>query len=1108
MKLTTLIILIGFMYVSAATYGQRVNINAHDITIDKLFKELKKQTGYSFLYKSGILKDLQTINVDITDATITEVLDKFLKDRPLDYLIVDKSIVIRRKANAPVKENGPMLFVGRVLNEDKKPLPGVTIKVKGAQVGQTYTNEKGEFSILVINDDDILQFSYVGYESLELKVKGLKNPLSITLKAATNTLDQVQVLAYGSTTRRLSTGSIVQISSQEIEKNPVPNVLQALQGHVPGVFIQQNTGLPGGSFGVAVRAGSSISGGTVAQPAPLYIVDGVAYPAGQNLPLIFQGSVNGANLGPLRGGNALNYLNSNEIESVTVLKDADATSIYGSRGAYGVILIKTKKGIAGPPQVNLNVYSGVTLRGTSPDLLNTDQYLMIRREAFKNDNATPGVNDLDLNGTWPTNRYTNLVNELTGGSAATTNANLSYSGGSNNTNYRISGDFSSQNSIQKHGGDVKNGGLTIDLNSTSNNKKFNIDVKTTFSSDVNTLIPFDFNNGTGPLSYGGSGLFTAPNAPSLFLPDGSLNWETGSNPASAIYSLSKIVTNNLLSTVALSYKPVKGLSINATGGYNLLTGKEFNASPSTVFSPDLGNLAPYTYSIINNYSTRTWDFDANADYQTHLGSKGELDVRVGGTTQDVLSYSSIIRGSNYASDALIYDPAAGGNPVLASYSQTPIRYIGFFGHLNYIWDQKYILNLNTRYDGSTKFGPGKRFGTFGSIGAGWIFSQESLFKNLKFLDFGKIRASYGTVGGDNIGNYNFLSYYSNTTAYQGNSAVTPTTLSNPELHWELKKELGIGLDLNFLHDRITFTGDYYRTRTTNQLIGQALPTITGFSVYTINSPALIQTTGFELSLTTVNVKSKNFTWSTNFNISIPHSKLISYPGLNLLALNSNYIIGKPVTGVKLYNYAGVNPQTGNYNFTNRNGVTAEYWPIFSPAKLDQILDKTAFVDLAPKYYGGFGNTFQYKNFSLDVFFDFKSRMGQNFRGSQSFLPGYFNINTGVEALNRWQKPGDITNVPKVSQNGLVNLFEQGTFDQSSGAYTKVTYARLNNLNFTYRFPSLVAKKLGLNNLSVFLRGQNLLTISNIKYKGLDPENLTIGATPPLRVFTAGLNVTL
>lgn len=1109
MKLTTLLIFIGLLQVSATTLAQRINLSEKNVSIEKLFKKLENQSGYTFLYKAGTLRDLPNVNVQINDATINEVLDKCFENKPLEYLIIDKSIVIKRKEELiQAKENPATPISGKVVDERGMPLPGVTIKVKGANLAWT-TDKNGDFNALIVTPNAVLQFSFIGFITREIAVKDIKSPFTIEMKGSVGSLDEVQVMAYGRTTRRFQTGSVVQIDAVEIAKNPVPNVLQALQGHVPGTFIQQNTGLPGGSFNVAVRAGSSISGGNGNAP-PLYIVDGVAYPAGQNLPLLFQGGVNGANQGPLRGGNALNYLNSNEIESVTILKDADATSIYGSRGAYGVIIITTKKGIAGPPKLNLNIYSGVTLRGTTPDLLNTEQYLMLRREAFKNDGAVPGVTDLDLNGTWPQNRYTNWTDELTGNYATTTNANLSYSGGSNLVAYRVSGNFSQQNSIQKQGGSVKNGGLTVDVNSTTPDKKFTVDVKSSFSSDVNTLIPFDFNNGSSPLSYGGSGLLTAPNAPPLFLPDGTLNWETGSNPASAVNMLSRIVTNNLLSTSSISYKPVKGLSLNAVVGYNLFTGRELSAAPSTAFNPALGasTVSLSTYSIGNNYQTRTWNVDVNAAYETHLGSKGELETRIGGTTQDVLANTSVIRGSNYLVDALIRNPAAGGNAPIVSYNQTPTRYIGYFAHAKYTWDQKYILSLNGRYDGSTKFGPNKRYGAYGSVGVGWIFTEEALLKKIEFWDFGKIRANYGTSGGDNIGNYGYLPYYNSTTAYAGNTSLTPSSLANPSLHWEMKKELNIGLDLGFFKDRITFTGDWYKTRTSNQLIGQSLTSITGFQSYTVNSDALIQTTGFELSLTTVNLKYKDFSWSTTFNISTPRSKLISYPGLNLLALNSNYVIGKPVTGIKLYKYAGVNPQTGNYNFTNRDGVTAEYWPLFSPVKLDQIRDKTEFVDLAPKYYGGFGNSFRYKGFNLDVFFEFKNRIGNNLLGSQTMLPGYFNINTSTEYLKRWQNPGDITNIPKVSQNGLTALFEQAQFQQSSGAYSKIIYARLSNLNFSYMLPQSVNKKLRLTNLTVFLRGQNLLTISNQKYKGLDPENLIFGATPPLRVFTAGLNVTL
>jgi TonB-linked SusC/RagA family outer membrane protein len=1102
MKSVKPIVLISFLLVNAAAYGQQINLTEKNISIEKLFKEIERQSGYSFFYKPDILKRLPKININVKDASIKEVLDKCFKNLPLDYLIIDQSIVIRRKPGALITSppGGYHLIIGTVYDEDGQYIPGVTIRIKGEEAGQMVTDEKGGFKMQLTDAGNaVLQFSYVSYITQEIPEKDLTIPASIIMKASKSDLDEVQILAYGTTTKRLATGDVTTITAIQIANNPVPNVLQALQNQVPGLFIQQNTGLPGGSFNVQIRAGSSFNGGTFAThnnvtffPAPLYIVDGVTYPAGVNLPLL--SSLDGVLGGALHGGNALNYLNPEDIESVTILKDADATAVYGSRGAYGVIIIKTKRGKAGEPQFNINFSTGFAVAGAAPRFLNTQQYLMLRNEALKNDGVTAGAVDKDVNGTWPADRYTNWQKELIGNTAPVTNVNLSYMGGNSNTNFRIAGNYTEQSSVQKGPGDVKSGGLSFNINSTTNNNKFSVELSGNYIADRNSMIPYDFT--------GNPAVLAAPNAPSLFLPNGELNWETGFNAAAALNAVSRIVTNNLLSAMVLTYKPVKGLTLTSATGYNLLTGKEFRALPSTYFIP--GNSAALTYSALSMYNIRTWNTDANADYTIILGRKGVLEARAGITLQDVLSSGTTISGKDFSSDALLSNPTSAAS-VSSSYSQIPYRYAGYFGHLNYTWDQKYILNLNGRYDGSTRFGPGKQFGKFGSVGAAWLMSEEKWFKNsLPFISFAKLRASYGTVGGDNLANYSYLATYVIGRPYQGQGTLTPRTLTNPDLQWQQKQEFETGFTLEFLNGRIGLESNFYLTRSSNQLTGRILSSVTGFSGIITNAPAIVQTSGLELQINTKNIQGKDFSWSTGFNIAIPHNKLLSYPGgAAALAMINSYKIGKPVTGAALYNYAGVDPQTGYYNFINREGVKGTFFPFLDPTELS-FADRTQFIDLAPKYYGSITNTFRYKNLSLGFTFIFTNQMGLNYLGSQIINAGLFDQNTITASLARWQKPGDVTNVPKVTEN-INGFLEQQNFTQSTGAYSDASYVRLQNLNINYNFTQGFLKKAHIASLHLFLRGENLLTIS--KYKDIDPETLSATALPPSRVFVTGFNLT-
>jgi len=1090
MKLTIVIITCFLLQVSAASRAQLVTIKTGSISMKSALTEIRKQTGYTVLYNAAEVNKAKKLALNLTNVSVEEAMNRILKGSGLEYAIEDRAIMIT-KAKPTIIERiseyfkpDSLLYRGIVLDENGKPMPGVTIKVKGTNQA-VYSFNNGVFAFFTSNKS-ILTFSYVGYAGQEINLAKVDHNelISIKMKMGYSNLDQVQITAYGSTTKRLNTGNITSIKSEQLMMNPVNNVLQAVQNHVPGVFIQQMSGRPGSPINVNVRGKNTLVGNN----QPLFIIDGVAYPSG-SLPILTN-----IDFAPLQGGNALDYIDMTQVESIDFLKDADATSIYGSRGAYGVILITTKKGKAGPNMLNVSVNTGVTVRGVSPELLNTEQYLQIRREAFANDKAKPGATDLDLNGTWPQDRYTDWIKEFSGNHAALTTANANYSGGNENVRFLIGANYNKQNDIQNAKGSNRRGGLNFNLNTNSKNNKFYLSLSGSYTSTVNDAVPFDF--GTA------SNTFAAPNAPFLYLPDGRLNWETGSNPANLFEVITKNTTNNLIANGEFKYEPIPGLTIKANIGFNSLYSKQINAQPSTYFNPS----RPFnTQSTVQFYNYRTWTADPNINYTFKLGSKGRLSTTLGATLQDGLNYSNSITGSSFLSDDLLYNPsfAARAN-VSANYSQSPNRYLGFFGIANYNWANKYLINIGSRYDGSTKFGVDNQMGLFGSIGAAWVLSEEGWFKNnipAGIISNAKIRGSYGTVGGDGIGNYLFLATFINGTPYQGNIGLKPDALANPALQWEKNEKAEIALSLEFMNGRINFEGSYYRNKTSNQLVPQPLSGVTGFQSIFLNSPAILKNWGYELELNTVNIRTKKFRWTSSFNFTLPKSVLAEYPNDQVLS-NSKYIVGKPVTGVRLFKFSGVNPETGNYNF-EKNGVVAEWLPFISVG-LDNEKDKTEFIDLAPKFYGGFQNNFNYGNFSLSTFISFTKQMGKNILGYQTGSIGQFNFNPSIKALERWQKPGDITDVPRPIQNSFT-LFQQQNFINSTGAYSNATYARLSNVNLSYAFKNEILKHIHITRLNVFLQGQNLLTVS--RYGDLDPENLGAGQGP-LRVFSAGINVTL
>ena len=1124
MRLTILLLTAALLQVHARGFSQKITLSGNHVELKNVFSAIKKQTGFVAFYNRKVLEEATPVTYSVKDMPLEEFLRLILKDQPLTFQIADKTILIAHKTappatptvapavnEAPTRE-GP-IFRGRIMNEEYRPMDGASVMIKGSNKG-AYTDKDGIFALEGVSIGTVLEISFTGYVKTEYTVKSLEQAvmlgrqqqkyaigMTIVLKPSQDELDQMQVIAYGKVSKRFNTGNVTTVRSEEIAKNPVDNVLEAIQGHVPGMQIQQASGAPGSGFLVQVRGQASFG---INQP--LFVVDGVVYPA--NTPISSVDPVNNVGFfsstllygpitpgGALNGSNALNYLDPSIIESVEIMKDADATSIYGSRGAYGVVLITTKKGKVGIPRLNVNNYTGITTHGFLPKLLNTQQYLMLRREAFKNDGAKPGAIDLDLNGTWDTTAYTNWQKEFLGHAALTTKTSVSYSGGVGNTSYLIGANYTRQGNIERGLGSQSSGGLNFNINTGSQDQKFTVSLSGSYSSTVNDMLPVDLS------SYS----MTAPNHPSVRLPNGKLDWTSWMyNPAAGYNEIYNGVTNNLLSSATLGYSPVRGLSIKASVGYNYLTVRELYAIPNSAVSPLSPNPSANTHSDLRTTNTSTVNFDPYVDYTSRLGGKGRLTITTGMDMQSGTSYIVDVSGTNYSTDALIRNPTL-GLTVTNNYTSSPNRQLGFFGRVNYIWDQKYILNLTGRYDGSTKFGPDYQFGTFGSVGAAWLFSEESWVRDhLRWLSFGKLRGSYGTTGGDGISNYQYLSQYNiSANSYEGGLSIAPQNIANPNLHWETNKKKEIALELQFLKDRIAVSADYYDDKSYDQLVAQGLSYVTGFGSINQNSPALIQNKGVEGTLSTVNIRSKNFTWRTNFNISVNRNKLVRYPlSSNTLQPPFNWVVGKSLQNVKLYKYDGVDPQTGKYFYTNAKGVTGPF-AFLTPNTLGSA-DRTENVDLAPRYFGGIGNTLTYKGFTLDFFFYFTSQKGANELAGQG-APGLFNSNLPTSVLGRWQKPGDITKIAAASQSLVSLITNLQNFGSSTGGYSDATYARLQNLTLTYNFQPSLLKRARIGALQVFVKGQNLLTISG--YKAWDPQIVT-NVQAPRKIYTAGINMTL
>jgi TonB-linked SusC/RagA family outer membrane protein len=1095
MKLTTLLLIVALIQVSAKGFSQKINLNATNVPLEKVLHNIESQTGYVFFFDSKLVK--QNVSVKVSDATITDALNACLKGSALTFQIADKTIFIRKKKEqVPATNVAPVdkTIRGSVVDTTGARIPGATIKVKNSNLS-VMADSRGEFT-LTVPENAVLVISSIGFETREVSAPR-DGQLTLVLHPSVSKLDEVQVIAYGTTTRRLSTGNISTVKAADIENQPVSNPLAALQGRVPGLVITQTSGVAGSAFKVQLRGQSSLDP-TLSQNNPLFVIDGVPFESGNTA----TNQINSAANNPVSissgGLSPLNSINPQDIESIDVLKDADATAIYGSRGANGVILITTKKGKSGKTSVNINVNSGVSRIGRSMDMLNTQQYVQIRKEALGNDGLIPSANATDPGYApdimlWDTTRYTDFKKLLIGNTAHYNNIQASVSGGNNYTQFRLGTNYHRETSV--YAGDFSDqiGSANFSLTNHSANGKFTMQFSGLYSNDRNQLPRYDLTE-----------YINLPPNMMLYNSKGGLAWDENgvvyntlnlTNPLATLNENYVSTNENLSANLNLNYQLLPGLMLKTNLGYNTFNVNEKATIPSSAIDP---NNASYTFpsSEFATSNNKNWLVEPQIEYN-HNYSFGKIDALVGYTFQNKLGRSNYLYGQNYNSDLLLNSIAAAGS-ITATNDAVDYRYTAFFGRLNYNIDDKYIINLTGRRDGSSRFGPDRQWANFGAAGLAWIFTSEKFIKeSISFLSFGKLRASYGTTGNDQIGDYKFLNLWSNTAnTYSGTPGLAPLSLYNPDYNWEVNKKLEASLELGLFKDRILFNTTFYRNRSSNQLIRYILPTQTGFSSVIMNFPGLVQNSGFEFSVNSKNIATKTFNWTSAFNISIPQNKLVSFPGLSTSSYKNQYVEGKSLSIIRGFKYLGVDPSTGLYTFqdVNKDGViyTGDY---------------QYFGNTDPKYYGGLQNNLSYKNFELSFFFQFTKQIGPNYISQLgSYTPGSI-INQPTLILARWRAPGDQAQIQKLtaSFDGPATT-AYGALATSDGAYTDASFIKLKNLSFSYKLSNNWLKKINFNSCRFYIEMQNVFTLTH--YKGSDPETQNFYALPPLRTIVAGLQFNL
>jgi len=1077
MKITTLLLVTAILQVSASSFAQKITLSEKNASIKTVFNKIRSQCGYDFMVTKSALEAANPVTIEVKNGELKDVLEQIFKNQPLEYEITNRfvNIKIREKSfltkvlDAVLAKN----IGGKVVDQNGDPLQGATVAVVG-YANSTTTSQSGTFILQNVDENATIRISYMGYVTRDIKAGD--DFTTIKLMINDSKLDEVKVIAYGTTTERLSTGNASTIKAADIEKQPVNNILDAMIGRIAGLQISQTSGIPGAAPNVIIRGGSNIN--TQISTDPLYILDGVPVSATQAL----------SNTGALdnRAFNLLTSLNTTDIESVTVLKDADATAIYGSRGANGVIIITTKKGRPGKMVTTIKASVGFQKVGHFIDLLNTDQYVAMRTEAFKNDGLTPNLTvgntnyapDLLL---WDRNNVTNWQKEFIGKTAVSNDLSFNMSGGTDNTKYFISGANHQEGTVMPGDSKFTRNSFTASINNTSVNKKFTLNVTTSYSMSNLNLLPTDLINS----------IYMAPYAP-MYNADGSINW----NNYPLAYTLRKyaLPTKNFAGNALMSYEFIPGLKLKATGGTNTTNVNMSLEQPKGSFDPASGALASLSKQTVEN---NNWIVEPQLEYN-HLFQKHHINALIGATYQKTTSTSTQQNGTGFSDDGLISNIAA-ASTITTSYGYTPYAYSAFFGRLSYDFKQEFLANFTFRRDGSSRFGDGDKFGNFGAVGLGWIFTEEKWLKeHMSFLSFGKLRGSYGITGTDGIGEFQYLNVYSSSANGPGGaSGLLPAGIANPILHWQSNKKSEIGLELGFLNDRILINAAYFRNRSGDQLLSTPISPQAGFFTYPANFPGVVQNQGTEFEVSTRNNTGK-FTWNTSFNISVLDNKLISYPDFDKSNLIFRLALNQSLNVVKGTKFNGLNA-AGVPTYLYGNGTTGTA----SPANIATSADRSVLGDKDP-LYGGISNDFSYKGFTFGFFINFSRN-----RGTPAYYPnnivGGSNKNWTTYVLNAWHQPGDEahTDIPRYTK-GFTAYDTNALFNTDHYVYQTWYVIRLSNAALSYNIPSQIISKLDMTRVQLFVNAQNLFVVDpNSKWE-FDPQTGNT-SLPPLRTIMFGIN---
>lgn len=1076
-RLVFLLLLACLCQAHARSYAQKITLHEQNVSLEKLIKKIEQQSGYVFFLDYALLNPEKKISVNIDNGTLTEAIDLCFRPFPLTYSIVGKTVVVKKKEAAP----DPVQQVqGKVTDAEERPLPGVSISVQGTSQG-TVTDDKGNF-VLSVAPTAILRFSFIGYKVTDVPVNGRKT-LNVTLTVLNTALTDVVVVGYGTQRRGDVTGAIASVNTNTLEGTPLRSVDQALQGRVAGVTFVQNSGMPGAGSSIRVRGGNSINGSN----EPLYVIDGV--------PVFADQGSDATSLNPL------NSISPTDIASIEILKDASATAIYGSRGGNGVVLITTNRGKRGDSRVTFDAYYGFQQVLKKYSLLNASQFEQLANEASLAEN---GPELYDLSKTPATTDWQDAIFRQ----APVQSYSLSFSGGDAKTKFLVSANYFDQDGIAKSS-DLKRYSLRLNLD-----KDIRENIKLGSSLTISNVRTNRVNSGS---------LFTmattAPNLP-IHQPDGSyttLNNQGNpfDNPVALIENYKNF--NNIYRTLGNVYASIellKGLTFKTLWGADVAYARTDIYLPQSVYT---GSQVGGNANVSTN-QTFTWLNENTLNYNFNKGDH-RLDL-LGGFTQQSSSYQSLgAEAQGFLNDQL--ETHALGNAASVQPSSSSIAgwsLLSFLARANYSYQNKYLLTLTGRYDGSSRFGKNNRFGFFPSLALGWKLDQEPFIQNMHLFSNLKLRISHGLTGNqDGIGNYPSLDLMGKANYSIGGVNVIglmPSQVGNPDLRWESTAQSDLGLELGFLDNRITFIADVYYKKTRDLLLNVKVPTTSGFST-SLQNRGKVENKGLELTLNAIPLDQEDLHWETGVNISFNRNKVLDLAGADRLFAglgpNQSTIVqvGQPLgtffgyvadgifqTKEEIANSAQKTAKPGDIKFRDMN----------DDKKINDD-DRVLLGSAQPKFSFGFSNTFSLKGFELMILLQgvYGNKLYNVNTGTLENLTGLQNQSTTT--LNRWTPDNTQTIIPRATTVKPTNRSWDRFVEDGS-------YLRGKTFQLGYNLPSQIMHRMKLSTMKVYVNVQNLFTITS--YSGLDPEvsrygsdnvspGFDSGAYPNARTISFGMN---